>query len=137
MLQLVSEFTSVAKVSILFYLCTTISHEITKMAPSIRTRLMFALVATIGLTVVILMCSKQFLYATTYLADFLDQKKLLGEKLRNVSSQFGYIVAIDFSDQMTGAAINVRSLQCWAGGISDRLMVVEPFVIENLALVST
>ena len=132
MSRLVSEFTSVAKGSLLFYLRTTKAHEISKMAPSIRTRLMFALVATIGLTVVILMCSKQFLYATTTdLANFIDPQKLLGEKLRNVSSQFGYVVAIDFSDQMTGAAINVRSLQCWAGGVSDRLMVVEPFVIRG------
>ena len=93
---------------------------------------MFALVATIGLTVVILICSKQFLYATTTdLADFLNPQELPGEKLRNVSSQFGYFVAIDFADQRTGAGINVCSLQCWAGGISDRLMVVEPFVIRG------
>ena len=43
-------------------------------------------------------------------------------------------MAIDFVDQMTGAAINVRSLQCWAGGVSDRLMVVEPFVIRGSTL---
>ena len=40
-------------------------------------------------------------------------------------------MAINFADQMTGAAINVRSLQCWAGGVCDGLMVVELFVIRG------
>ena len=37
-------------------------------------------------------------------------------------------MATDFSDQLTGASINILSLQCWAGAVSEALVIVEPFV---------
>ena len=41
----------------------------------------------------------------------------------------GYTLAINYTDQMTGSAMNLLSLLCWAKG--SELSVVEPFVIGS------
>ncbi len=42
--------------------------------------------------------------------------------------EFGYIMATHYSDQMTGSATNLVSLQCWASTLGPSVRVVEPFV---------
>ena len=46
-------------------------------------------------------------------------------------SGFGYVFALDFSDQTTGGAINLMCLQCWAATVSHKIIVVEPFLHEG------
>ncbi len=46
-------------------------------------------------------------------------------------SEFGYILASHYSDQMTGASLNLLSLQCWASTVSQKLRVVEPFLLPG------
>ena len=43
-------------------------------------------------------------------------------------SEFGYVMATHYSDQMTGSAPNLVSLQCWASTLGPSVRVVEPFV---------
>ena len=46
------------------------------------------------------------------------------------TSKIGYVLALHYSDQITGATANVLSLQCWVGHyLSDEVKVVEPFII--------
>ena len=51
--------------------------------------------------------------------------------VKNSTNEFGYILVAHYSDQMTGASINVLSLQCWASYVSDRVRVVEPFIHQG------
>ena len=46
-------------------------------------------------------------------------------------SGFGYVFALDFSDQTTGGAVNLMCLQCWAATVSHKIIVVEPFLHEG------
>lgn len=41
---------------------------------------------------------------------------------------FGYVFVSHYSDQMTGASLNIISMQCWASSISPGVKVVEPFL---------
>ncbi len=50
------------------------------------------------------------------------------KKLDSPSSEFGYIMATHYSDQMTGSAANLVSLQCWASTLGPDVRVVEPFI---------
>ena len=50
------------------------------------------------------------------------------------TSNYGYVLASYYSDQVTAAAPNVVSLQCWAATISHQLRVVEPFLIDGSKL---
>ena len=45
--------------------------------------------------------------------------------------EFGYVMATHYADQMTGAAANLVSLQCWASTLGPSVRVVEPFVIHS------
>lgn len=47
------------------------------------------------------------------------------------NGEFGYILVSRFSDQMTGASLNLLSLQCWASTIGHKLRVVEPFLLPG------
>ena len=42
-------------------------------------------------------------------------------------SKHGYVMALHYSDQMTGSTINLGSLQCWANSLGPSVSVVEPF----------
>ncbi len=53
--------------------------------------------------------------------------KLQGEN-RGEPDQFGYVVAAEFSDQMTVGSKNILALQCWAATVSSHMKVVEPFI---------
>ncbi len=46
--------------------------------------------------------------------------------------EVGYVMASNYSDQMTGSAANVVSLQCWASTLGTDVRVVEPFVRHSL-----
>ena len=48
--------------------------------------------------------------------------------------RFGYVLANDYSDQVTGAMPNIVCLQCWATTVSHQLRVVEPFLHEGSKL---
>lgn len=48
----------------------------------------------------------------------------------------GFVLAINYSDQMTGSIENLRNLQCFVGKYIDNVRVVEPFVIESMLGVS-
>ena len=43
----------------------------------------------------------------------------------------GFVVVSHFSDQMTGASLNLLSLQCWASKLHGKVRVVEPFLIKG------
>ena len=47
---------------------------------------------------------------------------------RKQTSNYGYILSSEFSDQVTAGLLNVMSLQCWAATVSHQLRVVEPFL---------
>ena len=44
------------------------------------------------------------------------------------SDSGGYILAVHYSDQLTGSAANILSLQCWASTLKANVRVVEPFI---------
>lgn len=46
-----------------------------------------------------------------------------GRKLKS-----GFVLAMDYSDQLTAGSVNLLSLQCWASQLHDRVKVVEPFL---------
>ena len=46
-----------------------------------------------------------------------------------IKTKWGYVLALHFSDQMTGSITNVLCLQCWARQLD--LLVVEPFAVES------
>ena len=48
--------------------------------------------------------------------------------LDKAKEEVGYVMATHYSDQMTGSAANVVSLQCWASTLGTDVRVVEPFV---------
>ena len=43
-------------------------------------------------------------------------------------SEFGYMLALSFSDQLTGSVTSLLSLQCLASALHPKLRVVEPFL---------
>ena len=52
-----------------------------------------------------------------------DQRPIKSQK-----SKHGFLMAMDFSDQMTGASANLMNLQCFAGRHLINVSVVEPFI---------
>ena len=44
---------------------------------------------------------------------------------------YGYLVNFWASDQLTGAAMNMLSIQCLASKLSPKLVVVEPFLVDT------
>lgn len=48
----------------------------------------------------------------------------------NITSA-GFIMALDYSDQLTGGGMNLFCLQCLAASIDPRLVVVEPFIVKS------
>lgn len=46
--------------------------------------------------------------------------------------KFGYVLALHYSDQMTGSASNVLSMQCWAYSLGSDVRVVEPFLRRSV-----
>jgi hypothetical protein len=63
-----------------------------------------------------------------------------GEKVEKGGDlQFGYVMALSYSDQMTGSSINIFSLQCWAHSLAPNyknphpyVKVVEPFLRRSV-----
>lgn len=43
----------------------------------------------------------------------------------------GFLMALDYSDQLTGGGMNLFCLQCLAASIDPRLVVVEPFIVQS------
>ena len=43
-------------------------------------------------------------------------------------TSIGYVMALHYSDQMTGGAVSLVSLQCWANSLGPRVRIVEPFL---------
>ena len=43
----------------------------------------------------------------------------------------GFVVALDFSDQLTGGGMNLFCLQCLAYSIDPHLVVMEPFILQS------
>lgn len=43
----------------------------------------------------------------------------------------GFVMALDYSDQLTGGGMNLFCLQCIAYSIEPQLVVVEPFVVQS------
>ena len=56
-------------------------------------------------------------------------KQIMIHKERSLTSDSGgYILAVHYSDQLTGSAANILSLQCWASTLKADVRVVEPFI---------
>ena len=49
---------------------------------------------------------------------------------RNLSTA-GFVLALDYSDQLTGGGMNLFCLQCVAYSIDPSLVVVEPFIVHS------
>ena len=47
---------------------------------------------------------------------------------RSNVSEFGYMMALSFTDQITGSVTSLLSLQCLASALHPKLRVVEPFL---------
>ena len=43
----------------------------------------------------------------------------------------GFVMALDFSDQLTGGGMNLFCLQCLAYSIDPNIVVVEPFIVQS------
>lgn len=43
----------------------------------------------------------------------------------------GFVMVSHYSDQMTGASLNLLSLQCWASKLQGQVQVVEPFLVKG------
>jgi hypothetical protein len=50
---------------------------------------------------------------------------------RQRNATTGFVVVSHYSDQMTGASLNLLSLQCWASTLYSRVKVVEPFLVKG------
>ena len=48
-----------------------------------------------------------------------------------VQHDHGYLLELHASDQLTGGAMNVLSIQCLASKLSPKLIVVEPFIVNS------
>lgn len=44
------------------------------------------------------------------------------------ASEFGYVMALSYIDEMTGSVANLISMQCWGSSMDRNLKVVEPFL---------
>jgi len=44
----------------------------------------------------------------------------------------GYVMALGYSDQMTGSLPNLLSMQCWAKSLGPNVRVVEPFIRTSM-----
>ena len=53
---------------------------------------------------------------------------------QSTQSSLGYIMALHYSDQLTGSCANVFNLQCFAGHHLDNVYVVEPFLLMTSVL---
>ena len=53
---------------------------------------------------------------------------------QSTQSSLGYIMALHYSDQLTGSCANVLNLQCLAGHHLDNVRVVEPFLLMTNVL---
>ena len=53
-----------------------------------------------------------------------------GKDVHTMDSR-GYVLALNYSDQMSGSSMNLVSLQCWAKESNLDLLVVEPYIIQS------
>ena len=53
---------------------------------------------------------------------------------QSTQSSLGYIMALHYSDQLTGSCANVFNLQCFAGHHLENVSVVEPFLLMTSVL---
>ena len=44
---------------------------------------------------------------------------------------YGYVMVAHYMDQITAGSVNLLSLQCWVASLRDRVLVVQPFVVEK------
>lgn len=49
-------------------------------------------------------------------------------QLQRGGTSQGYVLVTRYSDQMTGASLNILSLQCWAAAVGPYVRVVRPFL---------
>lgn len=63
----------------------------------------------------------------------LEQNSNVHEDSKDVSipGKSGFILVSRYSDQMTGASLNLLSLQCWSSKLSSPVKVVEPFLVKG------
>ena len=77
-------------------------------------------------------CAYFLIYTTAQTASPLDPctNEQLYEEGRNLSGA-GFVMALDYSDQLTGGGMNLFCLQCLAYSIDPSLVVVEPFIVQS------
>ena len=63
---------------------------------------------------------------TTSSQEVSMERRSTGVHVRPNESDFAYVMAIDYSDQMTGSAFNLASLRCWVSSLCPDARVVEP-----------
>ena len=77
-------------------------------------------------------CIYFFIYTTAEIGSPLDPcaNEELYSEARNLSGA-GFVMALDYSDQLTGGGMNLFCLQCLAYSIDPGLVVVEPFIVQS------
>ncbi len=76
---------------------------------------------------VILICAVSFgIYRRTGVQVCPNYSLLNSENVRR-----GFVLSLDYSDQLTGGAMNLLGLQCLASRVDPRISVVEPFLVNS------
>ena len=52
--------------------------------------------------------------------------------LDKTKSEFGYVMATGYYDQITGSSINLVSMHCWVRTLGPKMRVVEPFIRRSI-----
>lgn len=107
------------------------------------------LLVCLFLLIFFLVCSRRFHHLTETIsnskilisANAINQLKAEYKKRNTVSheiptevpvqSESGFVLVSQYSDQMTGASLNLLSLQCWASALGNDVRVVEPFLVKG------
>ena len=63
----------------------------------------------------------------------VDQHKAAGMEREQKREPQGYLLALHYSDQMTGSTVNLVDFQCWAKHETkhSNVVVVEPFIVQS------
>ena len=54
------------------------------------------------------------------------------DEITEIKSEFGYVMATGYYDQITGSSINLVSMHCWVRTLGPKMRVVEPFIRRSI-----
>ena len=82
--------------------------------------------------IIVIVTLNSFHYSIRYdVTGISENEELTVVTLPIKSSQYGYLLASSFFDEMTGSFVNLLSMQCWAGSLGGGVRVVEPFIVHT------